>query len=234
MIVRQLWKYPVASLGGQAIERIEAYEDGVIGDRDLFLVDLATGEVAAPEKQPRWRPALQLWAYWQGSVAVVAASNWQLSIDNPDLDDAISAHFGFHCGVRAAGTVLVAGERKVEVKSRYAVSPLHLIALDEVNALQAALPNSNSDIRRFRPNIVLEGEWPVAQTSGANFSIGAITAAVTEPTKRCGMTMIAQPGLGEDPEILRTIVRTRSRCLGVYATVIGAGTVSVGDRLLTN
>lgn len=53
---------------------------------------------------------------------------------------------------------------------------------------------------------------------------------ITERTKRCGMTMVAQPGLPEEPEILRTIVRQRARCLGVYVSVARAGRLSVDDE----
>jgi uncharacterized protein YcbX len=234
MIAEQLWQYPVASLGGQPVEHIETGEEGIKGDRDFFVVDLVTGEVAAPERQARWRPALQLRAYRDGSVPVVTSPKSTHPVDDPHLDEVLSEHFGFRCGIRAAGAIIDARGRRIVVGSRYNVSPLHLISLDDVEALQQALPNSDIDIRRFRPNIVMKGGGTDQLIGRATFSIGGLTAAATEPTKRCGMTMIAQPGLGEDPEILRMIVRTRSRCFGVYATVIGAGTISVGDRLLTN
>ena len=43
------------------------------------------------------------------------------------------------------------------------------------------------------------------------------------------MTLIAQPGLEEQPEILRTILRHNRRNLGIYCTVTVDGAISIGD-----
>jgi uncharacterized protein YcbX len=51
------------------------------------------------------------------------------------------------------------------------------------------------------------------------------------PTVRCGMTIQAQAGLAKDPSILRTIVRDADQNLGVYASVVVAGDVRVGDTV---
>jgi hypothetical protein len=45
------------------------------------------------------------------------------------------------------------------------------------------------------------------------------------------MTIIAQADVPEDAEVLRTIVRTRQRCFGVYANVGSEGAISVGDTI---
>jgi uncharacterized protein len=44
------------------------------------------------------------------------------------------------------------------------------------------------------------------------------------------MTIIPQPGIEDDPEILRTILRQNRRRLGAYATVEEPGLISVGDQ----
>jgi hypothetical protein len=43
------------------------------------------------------------------------------------------------------------------------------------------------------------------------------------------MTIQAQKGLQKDPSILRTIVRDADQNLGVYASVVKAGEVKIGD-----
>jgi hypothetical protein len=45
------------------------------------------------------------------------------------------------------------------------------------------------------------------------------------------MTFIGQPGLDEDPDILRTILRHNKRHLGIYCSVSSAGTITVGDQI---
>jgi len=52
----------------------------------------------------------------------------------------------------------------------------------------------------------------------------------TEETKRCGLTLIAQPGFKEEPEILRNVVRHNRRNFGIYCAVSTPGTIAVGDR----
>jgi uncharacterized protein len=71
-----------------------------------------------------------------------------------------------------------------------------------------------------------ENDWV-----GSQVAIGTYRGTVTEKTKRCGMTMIAQTDLPEDHEILRSIVRSRQRCLGVYANVGCEGVISIGDYI---
>lgn len=231
MIVSQLWRYPVASIGGYETRSLHVDEAGVPGDRESFLIDLTTGETAAPEKAARWRSALQLSAVSQDGRVFVEGTGWTLALDDQRLDGALSDHLGFRCGIRAIGTVALTDGGQVEVRSRYEVSPLHLVFTQEVEALQAALLDTAIDARRFRPNVVIDGGSLENVPVGSRFAIGDRTMTITEKTKRCGMTMIAQDGLPEDAEILRTIVRQRSRCFGVYAAVSGDGAIAVGDEL---
>jgi uncharacterized protein YcbX len=123
------------------------------------------------------------------------------------------------------------GMRSAVVKSRYDFSPLHIISAAAVAELKASLPGSDPDVRRFRPNIVVDAPFRDDDAVGRPFTVHVLKGTITEATKRCGMTMIAQTGLPEDPEILRTIVRSRRRCLGVYATVSEGATISVGDAI---
>jgi uncharacterized protein YcbX len=44
------------------------------------------------------------------------------------------------------------------------------------------------------------------------------------------MTLIAQPGVEEKPEILRNILRHNQRNLGVYCNIEMPGLVRVGDE----
>lgn len=62
--------------------------------------------------------------------------------------------------------------------------------------------------------------------------IGTATLEVSEETKRCGMTLIAQPGLDENPEILRSVVCHNRRFLGIYCTVAQSGHISVGEEAI--
>jgi uncharacterized protein YcbX len=91
-----------------------------------------------------------------------------------------------------------------------------------------------ADVRRFRPNILVEmpaveGSFPETEWIGRRLEVGGLRLNIFNPTRRCGFTMLDQEGLEFDPNILRQIVRSNARSLGVYCSVERTGTVSVGD-----
>jgi uncharacterized protein YcbX len=65
---------------------------------------------------------------------------------------------------------------------------------------------------------------------GGTFRTGALVCGVTEPTARCGPTMVAQPGMPENADILRTILRHNKRNFGAYLEVRNEGSITVGDE----
>lgn len=205
--------------------------DGAVGDRGHLLVDLVSGEIAAPEKMPRWRPALEIDARIADGEVVVSSKGWAIGVDDCKLDAALSAHLGFRCGIRRVGSIFPTNEGGVTLYPRYEASPLHLLSTRSLSDLSDFLPQSVVDVQRFRPNIVVNTNEDENNWIGRQIVIGEYRGRVTEKTKRCGMTMIAQPDLPEAPEILRTIVRSRQRCLGVYADVGCDGVISVGDSI---
>jgi uncharacterized protein YcbX len=95
-------------------------------------------------------------------------------------------------------------------------------------------PEATWDVRRFRPNFLIdtnqsmkglvESEW-----SGRKVRLGGVEIRCEIPTVRCGMTIQAQENLPKDPRILRSIVKDADQNLGVYASVVTAGDVRVGD-----
>jgi uncharacterized protein YcbX len=115
-------------------------------------------------------------------------------------------------------------------------APLHLLTTASLDALAEKTPGASFHPRRFRPNFLLEPSAPAAglveaDWSGRTFRIGTASIRIEMPTVRCVMTTLAQPGLPEEPSVLRTIVRDGGQNLGVYASVVAGGAVSVGDML---
>ncbi len=229
--IKEIWRYPISSIGGEGLDAASVGDDGIDGDRTHLLVDLDTGEVASPETTPRWRPALMLSACRAGNEVLVSSSTWKMKPIGPGLDAALSQLMGFRCGVRPKGASLkLDGLGGKHLQPRYELAPLHFLTLNGLSTLASLLPGSAIDRRRFRPNVVLKSESHEEDWLGRDWACGLVGGKVTDRTKRCGMTMVAQPGLPEEPEILRTIVRQRARCLGVYASVTRAGKLSVGDN----
>jgi uncharacterized protein YcbX len=112
--------------------------------------------------------------------------------------------------------------------------PIHLLTSASLEMMARLNPAATWDIRRFRPNFLIETEPHIkglveAEWSERKIRIGTVELKCEIPTVRCGMTIQAQKGLQKDPSILRTIVRDADQNLGVYASVVKAGDVKIGD-----
>lgn len=98
------------------------------------------------------------------------------------------------------------------------------------------LGEKTMDSRRFRPTVLLKtsGNTEFAETPwiGCRLQMAQAVIKVNEETKRCGVTLVAQPGLPENPEILRTLLRQNRRNLGIYCTVDVPGLINVGDAAI--
>lgn len=112
--------------------------------------------------------------------------------------------------------------------------PLHLLTTASLSALTRRTPVALFDVRRFRPNLLVE---PVGNTTGLveldwcekTLRVAGVRVKVEMPCVRCVMTTLPQGDLPHEPLVLRTIVRDAAQNLGVYASVMSPGSVAVGD-----
>jgi uncharacterized protein len=115
------------------------------------------------------------------------------------------------------------------------IDMVHIITTSTINYLRKLAPESRIEARRFRPNIIIEvpdteafieNDWV-----GKTLTIGSVQLKISQETKRCVMTTLAQGDLPKDPNVLRSIVRNNAGSFGVYASVVKPGRVSIGDRI---
>ncbi len=116
--------------------------------------------------------------------------------------------------------------------------PLHLLTTAWIGMLAQHNPGARFDVRRFRPNVLIEPAAPGAGAleldwDGKTLCIGEARIRVDAPCPRCVMTTLPQADLPKDPGVLRTIVRDSGQNVGVYATVVRPGRVAVGDQVST-
>jgi uncharacterized protein len=114
--------------------------------------------------------------------------------------------------------------------------PLNLLTTASLEAMARFNPNAAWDVRRFRPNFLIktnkefegliESEW-----GGRSLRVGQVELKCEIPCPRCGMTIQAQPGLPKDATVLRSIVKDANQSLGMYATVVRSGRISLGDQV---
>jgi uncharacterized protein YcbX len=114
--------------------------------------------------------------------------------------------------------------------------PVNVLTTASLAAMSALNPGANWDVRRFRPNFLIEAaegiEGLVESTwAGKTLRIGTVELKCEIPCARCGMTTHAQHELPKDPSILRSIVKDADQNLGMYASVLRPGEVRKGDQV---
>lgn len=111
--------------------------------------------------------------------------------------------------------------------------PLLLATNQSLEQLANLCPDSQIDMRRFRPNLVVDttqpGLWPEFEWVGRRMQLGSALLEITAACPRCVMVTRGFADLAQDRTVLRKIVAEANQNFGVYATVITNGRVSVGD-----
>jgi uncharacterized protein YcbX len=116
---------------------------------------------------------------------------------------------------------------------------ISVIALDTVDEI-GRLAGLRSDVRRFRPNIVVRSLRSVPFQEDAwlggvlSFGEGVDAPAITVTMRdvRCSMVNLDPDSAEPAPEVLRAVVRVHQNTAGVYGTVTQSGELVVGQSIL--
>lgn len=281
--VAAIARFPVKSMQGEALDRVEVTTRGLVGDRAYAVVDTSDGKVASAKNPRKWGRLLEAVASFVDEpsaagplppVVVDLPDGTSVRSDAVDADRVLSGFVGREVRLTS---VVPEGARFDEVWPEveglapepfiastrsgtedglpvsdlglamaapgtfFDLATLHVLTTSTLRALRAQHPGGDFDVRRYRPNLLVdtegdgfvENEW-----TGRELVIGGVRAPVTLPTMRCVMTTLAQPGLSRDLSLLRTIAAANRleigglgtwACAGVYANVATGGAVAVGD-----
>jgi uncharacterized protein len=224
--VAGVWRYPVKSMAGEALEAAEISWYGVAGDRRwafiregrvrsgfpwLTLRELPTMGLYRPRFSEPRRP--------DGSATLVRTpAGAELDV----VDPALAAELGH-------GARVIKQDRGI-----FDTFPLSIITTQTLAGLGALL-GSPLDVRRFRPNLLIEAAgaaaFPEDAWVGAVLRIGGARVRVDKRDQRC-VVVDVDPATGErDPAVLRAIAGHRDACLGVYGSTVQPGIVRVDDEV---
>ena len=114
--------------------------------------------------------------------------------------------------------------------------PINLLTTASLKKMAQLNPSAIWDVRRFRPNFVIETADELeglveSGWSGRRLRLGEVELKLELPCARCGMTTHPQKDLPKDPSVLRSIVKEANQNMGIYASVVTRGRVSIGDAV---
>lgn len=207
MRVAGLWRYPIKSLAGEPLDVSDVTSGGISGDRVVHVRNargLLTGRV---------RHGLLTLPATTGpdGSPLVAGHPW----DSPEAGGLVMERAG-----PDASLTPYAGPERFDVGNL-------LVATD------GSVEEFGHDIRRLRPNILIDGVPAGAEEGwiGRAIAIGTVLIGVHSLRHRCVVTAI-DPDSGEkDPTVHSYIHRRFDGQLCLNAWVIEAGTVRVGDEV---
>jgi uncharacterized protein YcbX len=112
--------------------------------------------------------------------------------------------------------------------------PLLVLTTASLARLARAAPGSRVDVRRFRPNLLietvpdlegyLESDW-----AGRKLRVGALELECTLACPRCVMITHGFDDLPKDAALMRAVVRDANQTIGIYARALGQASVALGD-----
>jgi uncharacterized protein YcbX len=227
--IEALYRYPVKSMRGEALDAAELGWHGVDGDRRLGLRRVGDRN-GFPWLTASKLPELILFAPLpaiDGSLPthVRTPEGEDLALFGPELAADVARRHGSPVEV----THLNRG-----IFDEASISLITSTTVGEIGTL-AGRP---LDVRRFRPNILVasdgvpfaEDEW-VGGTLTFGETSDAPVVAITNRDVRCAMVNIDPDSARLDGEVLKAIVRARDNNAGVYATVTRRGRVAVGQAI---
>ncbi len=100
-------------------------------------------------------------------------------------------------------------------------------------ATDGAVAEFGRDIRRLRPNLLIDGVIGMDETTweGAELTIGNAIIELDSLRGRCPMTTVDPDTITRDPEVLKDIGRRFGGRLALNAEVARGGEVRVGDTV---
>jgi uncharacterized protein YcbX len=236
--VEAIFRYPVKSMGGEALEVANLGWHGLEGDRRLAfrrMADRSGMPWLTASKLPdliRFAPQRR-----EGDV--------RENGDQEDLPTHIRTPDGEEMPVFGEDLAAEVGRRygapvqMMQLKHGiFDEATISVIASDTVREI-ARLAGRSLDIRRFRPNVVVrllrsvpfqEDEW-----LGGVLSFGegddAPAIAVTMRDARCSMVNLDPDSGSPAPEVLKAVVRVHQNTAGIYGAVTRIGRLAVGQTI---
>lgn len=231
--IKAIFRYPVKSMAGESLNQASLGWHGLEGDR---------------------RFAFRRMADQSGFPWLTASRLHELILFKPFRpDDGTDGQLPTHVLTPEGRALELRGEElRAEIARRHGaevqlmqlqqgifdeasvslISPATILKIERESGRQV-------DVRRFRPNIVIETQQDEAFAEDnwvgktLVFGEGADQPAVSVTLRdvRCVMINLDPETAEADPAVMKSVVRLNQNCAGVYGTVIRTGSLFVGQKV---
>lgn len=237
-----IFRYPVKSMGGHSLDSAPLGRWGVPGDRAWSLKDEEKGNIKGGK---RFSALMAMQARYinepnendrSPDIEITLPDDKTVMSADPDVNAQISSALGSPMSLWP----LVKKEQREAngLPSHYFDAfPILLASTGSLDTMreksEAAGFEINYDIRRFRPNLLIDlpGEFPENAFVGQSLKIGDAILKVEMTCPRCVMTTHGFRDLPKDPNVMRELVNHNNGDLGVYCTITQPGTINLGDEI---
>jgi uncharacterized protein YcbX len=222
--IEAIFRYPVKSMRGEALDAATLGWHGIEGDRRLALRRLGDHS-DFPWLNASKLPELVL--FTPRGDHVVTPEGQEL----PTFGEALAADVG-----RRYGAPVEMMQWKLGLFDDASISVITSDTAREV----CRLAGISADIRRFRPNVVVrstravpfeEDDW-VGGVLRFGEADDAPLVAVTARDVRCMMVNIDPDRGHQTPEVMKAVVRANQNHAGIYGTVTRVGRLAVGQSVV--
>lgn len=222
-----LWRYPVKSMAGEPLVKADVSWHGIAGDRRWAFVRNDAPKPGFP---------------WLTLRECGEMSQYRPSFSAPDEPDRsptlVQTPSGAELDVADPALAMELHPQATAIKHNggiFDTFPISLISTQTIAGL-GELVGAELDIRRFRPNIVVEaaGEIPFVEDDwvGRELQLGGLRMRIDKRDGRCVVINIDPRTTRRNFAVLRAVTRNREGCLGVYGSTVQPGRVTVGDAML--
>lgn len=229
--VRAIYRYPIKSMAGESLDAGRLGWHGIEGDR-RFAFRRLQDKSGFPWLTASKLPELLLYKPFgiDSSSAeplpthVRTPDGQELELRSDELRKEISSRYGGDVELMNFKHGIF-DEASISIISRGTV---HFIEQESSREL---------DIRRFRPNVLIETESaePFAEDKSVGHTLifgeqnDGAAVRVTMKDERCVMVNFDPDTAERDSEVMKTVVRLKGNYAGVYGTVVRAGELRVGQ-----
>jgi uncharacterized protein YcbX len=229
--VRALYRYPVKSMRGEHIETATLRWAGIDGDRQYAFYRAANAS-RFPWLTGREVSAMVTWRARYIDPATPRTSAVVVTLPDGSEHD-IGASALRHALGEAAGEevqLLQLG------RGAFDAMPVSLVST-ATGALIDRRCGRAVDLRRFRPNIVLDLAASASEVDflGSTLVLGDGEAPprlhLNTRIERCAMITLDPDSGAKDASVMRRVVEDFDNLVGVYGAVEALGTIAVGDRV---